>query len=161
MANEEFDNNVFIKEVVGDLVKDPSEEKFMHIIAELVIRVNDEGEVPTAMMNELHIAFGLDPDIETDEVFSGEEEIGNHMIVVVTDDGQKWFPLYTSREEIRDIPDSNDIRNVSIRTLLEKACEVDDVDGIIINPATDSVALRKVALGFILDHADGELRHAS
>lgn len=161
MAKEEFDNNVFIKDVVSDMVNDPCEEKFLHIIAELIIRVNEDGEVPAVMMNELHIVWGLDPDVETDEVFAGDEDIGNKMIVVVTDDGNKWFPLYTSRDEMKEVPDSNDIRDIPIRTLLEKACEVDDVDGIIINPSTDSVALHKMALEFILDHADGELRHAS
>ena len=157
---EEFDNNVFVKDVVSDMVNDPSEEKMIHVIAELIIRVNDEGEVPMAMMNELHIAWGFSPDIETEEVFSGDEEIGNRMVVVVTDDGSQWIPLYTSRDEIQDIPYSNDIRNVPIRTLLEKACDVEDIDGILINPHTDSLALRKPALELILDHADGELRHA-
>ena len=161
MANsEEFDNNVFIKDVVSDMVNDPSEEKLMHVIAELIIRVNDEGEALMAMMNELHIAWGFSPDIETEDVFSGDEEIGNRMVVVVTDDDRQWIPLYTSRDDIRDLPDSNDIRNVSIRTLLEKACDAEDIDGIVINPHTESLALHKVVIELILDHADGEFRHA-
>ena len=160
MKNEEFDFNLCIKEVAGQMTKDPCYDNFLHVIAELIIRINDEGSVPMIMMNELHITWGFSPDIETDEVFAGDEKIGNRMSVLVTDDGCKWIPLFTSKDEFKDVPESNVVKDIPIRIILEYACDEDDVDGIIINPFTDSVALRKEALELVLDNADGSFRHA-
>ena len=157
---EEFDNNLFIKEVAEQFVKDPSEENFLQVVAELIVRINDEGTVPTVMMNELHIEFGFDPDIETDKVFAGDKKIGNRMAIFVTDDRCKWLPLFSTVEEIHDVPETNAIADVPIRTILENACDEEEIDGILINPFTDSIALRKEALVFILDNADGQFRHA-
>ena len=161
MKNEEFDNNLFIKEVAEQFVKDPSEENFLHVIAELIVRINDEGKAPTIQMNEFHIALGFDPDIETDKVFADDKKIGNRLAIFITDDGSKWLPLFSTVDEIRDVPETNAVADIPIKTILENACEEDGIDGIIINPFTDSVALRKEALMFILDNADGQFRHAS
>ena len=160
MDNEEFDFNHCIKEVAEQMAKNPCHDNFLHVIAELIIRINDEGEAPVVKMNELHIAWGFDPDIETDEVFAGDERIGNRMSVLVTDDGCKWTPLFTGKEELGDVPETNVVTDIPIRTILEYACDDEDIDGIIINPFSDSVALRKEALELILDNADGSVRHA-
>ena len=160
MANEEFDFNLCIKEVAEQMVKNPCYEYFLHVIAELIIRINDDGVAPMIMMNELHITLGFDPDIDADEVFAADESIGNRMSVLVTDDGCRWIPLYSSRDELNDVPETNVVKDIPIRTILEYAYDEEAVDGIIINPFTDSVALRKEAIKIVFDNADGSISHA-
>ena len=160
MANEEFDFNLCIKEVAEQMVEKPCYENFLHVIAELIIRINDDGVAPMIMMNELHITLGFDPDIDADEVFAADESIGNRMSVLVNDDGCRWIPLYSSRDELRDVPETNVVKDIPIRTILEYAYDEEGVDGIIINPFTDSVALRKEALKIVFDNADGSISHA-
>ena len=161
MNNEEFDYNMCIKEVVGQMLDDPSYDNFLHVIAELIIRVNDEGCVPTLMLNEIRIVWGVEPDTELEDVFPEDNGMGNKIVAFSSNrDGLKWLPIFTSREEVGDYAETNTVKYVPIREILERAYEDDDAAGIIINPNTDGFALRKEAIEIILNNSDGSVRHA-
>ncbi len=159
--NDKFDFNVFLKDAVTEMVNNPCEENYMPVIVELLMRVNDEGTVPTPFQNEMHVVFGFDTDIEIEDIFPEDMEMGNKVIVLYDKEfGYKWLPLYTGREEIQTDPESVTVRNMPIRELMEQVLDNEELMGIIINPDTDCLVVCRDALEFILDNADGEIRHA-
>ena len=69
---DEFLNALYIKEIVEDFYADQTEEKRFSIAGHLFLRMNEGGKAPMPLLNITRIVFGLNPELETDEVFSGE-----------------------------------------------------------------------------------------
>ena len=113
------------------------------------------------MLNEIRIVWGVEPDAEFKDVFAEDNEMGNKIVAFSSNrDGLKWLPIFTSREEVGDYAETNAVKLVPIREILEKAYEDADAAGIIINPNTDGFALCKEAIEIILNNSDGCVRHA-
>ena len=162
MNNDGFDYNLCIKDVVEQMLEDPCYDNFLHVIAELIIRVNDEACVPTPMQNEIHMVWGVEPDAKLEDVFPENTDMGNHIVSFSSDrDGLKWLPIFTSREEVGEYAETNTVKDVPIREILERAYEDDKFAGVIINPNTDGFAIFKETIEIILDSSDGSIRHAS
>lgn len=159
--NGKFDFNILLKDAVTEMVKNPCEENYLPVIAELIMRVNDGGTVPVPFQNEMHVALGFDPDMEIEDVFPEDMEMGNNVTVLYdTEFGYKWLPLYTGREEILRDRKEVTVKDMSIRELIEQALDNEELMGIIINPDNDCLVVCRDALEFILDNADGEIPHA-
>ena len=159
--NDEFDYNLFIKDVVEDMKKNPSDEAFLHVLAELIMRVNDEGTVPTPIQNEIRVVLFVDSDTEIDDVFPSDMEMGNRIVVLEYDnDGSRYLPLYTGREELKKLEGTNAVKDIPIRDIFEQVLDSNEFAGVIINPDTDCLFIYREAIEFILDNADGQFRHA-
>ena len=155
---EEKNYNLDIKNAVEEMKKNSSDECFIRLMVELIIRINDEGTVPTPFQNEFRVVWGIGPDTELSDVFSEDENMGNKIVVIATDNDRcEWLPLYTSREELRELAETNTVREVPIREIVEQALCDDEFSGIIIKPRTDGLVLHKEALKAILKYADDRL----
>lgn len=72
----------------------------------------------------------------------------------------KWLPLYTGREELLRDRENVTVKDMPIRELIEQALDNEELMGIMINPDNECLVVCRDALKFILDNADGEIRHA-
>ena len=150
---DELMNTMYIKEIVEEANKENSEDNVVSVFLHLMLRVKEEGLAPMAFQNPISFLLGLDPDMELEDVFEG---IGDteERFVVLEDNGFKWIPLFTDRTEMADLEQTNKVREVPIRDILEEAAYKDGIVGIVINPFTDGFAIFKPILESMLEEID-------
>ena len=152
-------NEIYIKDFAKRMADEPSEEAWVGLMAEFVIRMDNDGTVPVPLMDMTFVSLELNPYADFDEVIP-DEVIREYYFVLVGDrDGHKWMPLFTGREELQDLVNSNEVKDIPIRTVFEKACDDEHedmiVEGIVVNPFTDSIRIPKKLAAYLLENADG------
>ena len=98
---DEFLNTLYIKEIVEEFYADQTEEKCFNISGHLILRMNEYGKAPMPLVNITRIAFGLNPELEMNEVFS--VEVPEIFITYNGKDGTKWLPLFTDRRDRKSV----------------------------------------------------------
>lgn len=149
---DEFLNDLYIKEIVEEFYADQTEEKCFSIAGHLFLRMNEGGKAPMSLLNITRIVFGLNPELETDEVFSGE--VPEIFIAYYGKNGTKWLPLFTDRSEMKGLEKTNPVKEVPITEIISKAVESEEFAGVIINPETDNYVLVKDTCIFLLEKAE-------
>lgn len=149
---DEFLNTLYIKEIVEEFYADQTEEKCFSIAGHLFLRMNEGGEAPMPLLNITRIVFGLNPELEIDEVFSGE--VPELFIAYYGKNGTKWLPLFTDRSEMKGLEKTNPVKEVPITEIVSKAVESEEFAGVIINPETDNYVLVKDACIFLLEKGE-------
>ena len=152
-SKDEFLNNMYIKDSIKECMASEDKDPSM-VFVELILRLNEAGKAPMPLMNFTSIVFELDPDVEIEDIFDGGPEPDEMFVYVEDEDGSKWFPLFTDREEIGVEARDNAVKEVPIREIFEKAIYTPGIKGIIINPHTDGLAISNEGLEFMLDKAD-------
>lgn len=147
---DELYNTMYIKEIIQEFYEDETPEKCFNICGHLLIRMAEGGLVPMPLINIVRIAFALDPDSEMEDLFP-KGNYPEEFVYVTLDDGTRWLPLFTDREEFKDVVKDNLVKEVPIRDIIEQAFERADIEGVIINPETEHYVLIKEALEFLLD----------
>ena len=88
----------------------------------------------------------INPIVVDDDV----QEDSDLVDVVVDDDGNEWFPLYTDDDELGQGVTSGIVMNAPIKVILENAFNSDRVQGVVINPFSEKMILSKQAVEIIL-----------
>ena len=143
-------NNTYIKEAAQKFIKSEEPEEMFLLIAQILCRIKDDGTAPTPMMNSTDIVWGVPPDVELEDVFPAEENRERRSCIIEVD-GEKWFPLFTDTDELDGLEDTNVVEDVPIRTIIELAFDDGEVAGLVINPNSEALAMRKELLFVILD----------
>ena len=151
-TTDEFLNTLYIKEIVEVFYADQTEEKCFNIAGHLILRMNEGGKVPMPLVNITRIVFGLDPEMDTDEVFP--DDVPEIFIAYNGKDGTKWLPLFTDRSEMKGLEKTNPVKEVPITEIIRKAFESEEYAGVIINPETVDYVLVKDACKFLLEKAE-------
>ena len=160
MGKEEFDLYEYFDDAVTQMRDDPCLENFSHVVAALALLVYKDCEVPTPLRDEVHVVWSFNHDIEIEDAFPEDMEVGNRIVVMSDGDGCKWLPVYTNKEELIDLAETNAVTNMPVREILEQVLEDEKFEGVIINPDTTCLAIYRETVEFILDHADGEFLDA-
>lgn len=150
---DEYINNMYIKDSIIECKESEDMDPSM-VFVEIILRMNEEGKAPIPLMDITRIVFELDPDVEIDDIFDGGPEPDEVFAFIETEDGNRWFPLYTDREELDSYARNSAIREVPIRDILEKAISTPGIKGVIVNPHTDGFAIRNEGVEFMLNRAD-------
>ena len=148
-------NKMYIKEPAKDFIDSEEPEAMFLLIAQIVARIHDEGTAPTPIMNSTEIVWGVPPDVELEDVFSEDHEMKRRSCLVEVD-GEKWFPLFTDIDELEGLEETNVVEDIPIKTIIKLAFEDGEVSGIVINPNSEALAMRKELLYVILDILDRE-----
>ncbi|MBR6210856.1 MAG: SseB family protein [Clostridiales bacterium] len=146
-------NTVYIKEVIGAFTECPDDDNALMIFAHLLFRISKNGKAPVALKNEMRIAWDFDPDAVPEDVFESMPE-PDTTFVVCNDEGEQWMPLFTSREEMGELAESNEVVEVPIREILEKLCDDPALAGLVINPETDKFAIDRDGVKYLLEEVD-------
>ena len=148
--DDEYMNTVFIKEAVEEYREKEDEMNPMVVFAGIISRMEEDGKAPMPLMNLIHVIWGFDPNLELEEIFAGEAKPDDLFVTVTDPDGKKWLPLFTSVAEIEGPERKNKIKEVPIKTIMERAIITPGISGIVINPYTDGLSVFKPALEFML-----------
>lgn len=148
-------NQIYIKEAAQEYLKTDEPEDMFLLIAQIVVRIHDEGTVPVPMMNSTSVVWGVPPDAELEDVFPSDEEPGRRSCLIDYE-GEKWFPLFTDVEELGGLEETNIVEDIPIRTVIELAFNEEDISGIVINPNSEALAMRKELLYVILNIVENE-----
>lgn len=146
-------NNKYIKDSIKECRESEDMDSAM-VFVEIILRMTEAGTAPMPLMDITRIVFELDPDIEVEDIFDGGPEPEEVFVYIETEDGSKWFPLYTDMSEIGVDARDNAVREVPIRNILEKAVYTPGIKGIIVNPHTDGLAISNEGVEFMLERAD-------
>ena len=87
----------------------------------------------------------------------GKEGLGEGLAQgqdVCNDEGEQWMPLFTSREEMGELAESNEVVEVPIREILERLCDDPALAGLVINPETDKFAIDRDGVKYLLEEVD-------
>ena len=149
-----------LKDFVTAFEKEPTDARAGEVMFYLTILMGCEEKAPVPLMNVTRIALDFNPDTEIEDVFDDSPYPEDHIIVVESEDGRRWFPIFTDRKELNGTEKTNVVREVPIRSILEEAIKAEVIDGIMINPETNAFAIVKEALPFLLEKADelGEIK---
>lgn len=142
-------NQIYIKEAVQEYLKSDEPEDMFLLIAQIVERIHDGGTVPVPMMNSTNIVWSVPPEAELEEVFPADEE-PERKSCLLEYEGEKWFPFFTDVDELGGLEETNVVEDIPIRTVIELAFNDEDVSGIVINPNSEALAMRKELLYVIL-----------
>jgi len=146
-------NTVYIKEVIGAFTECPDDDNALMIFAHLIFRISKNGKAPVALEDEMRVVWDFNPDAVPEDVFERLPEQGT-TFVVSNEDGEKWMPLFTSREEMGELAESNEVIEVPIREILERVCDDPALAGLVINPETDGFAIDRDGVRFLLERVD-------
>lgn len=159
MKNKNIENNelietTFLKESVEEYLKDPDDERAVYVMSHLALLAGTGAKALMPLLDLTFCVLDFNPDTEAEDLFENGPEPEELFTFYESDDGRKWFPLFTDRNELGDVEKTNAVRAVTVRSIIEKALESEVIDGIMINPNSDSFALSKVTFEFLLEKAD-------
>ncbi|MCI5500792.1 MAG: SseB family protein [Lachnospiraceae bacterium] len=132
LKDEGLKGNEKIENAIASLQADASEERLAHTLTVIRRRMRENGQFIVAV-----------------EPPSGEEQI--KVQDVKTPDGKNWWMAFTSFEE--ELKGSNSVMSTfltDINKMFTSALEVDEIDGIIINPWNRTIMLDKNLISIIL-----------
>lgn len=151
----DYKENLVIKIALEEFRRNDKEDAFIDLVLQFVLLIGDGGTAPTPIETEMQIVSDSDKSFEVRDIFSSKPKRDYHIVIWNDKDGHKWVPLYTDRNELRRDDSAFAIKNASIRELFEEALFTKDIEGIIINPNSDSYGVGKELLRLILAAADG------
>ncbi len=148
----DYRDNQYIKMAVEKVLEEMTNENLLTLCNVLLRRMQDEGQVPTPMVDKNHVMDSLDPN----EIRMGEDITFDEQMRLVIDtmkDGQDhlWIPLFTDEDELYKGQTANIILNLPILDVLKSCLNTSDVQGIVINPFGRSLTLPKDILKMMLD----------
>ena len=126
---DKFKMNYFIKCHAQDFIENPNAGTMTNLLAELVIRIEDECEALVPM------------------VVDGERIYYD----TVTEERYEWIPMYTDWDELTKEQPTEYTLSQPIRSIIEDAFESRRAEGIVINLHSERVFLGKEELDWVLD----------
>ena len=146
-----YKENDRIKACVAEFHVKEDGESATKVLLSIVERILNEGEAPTPMVD--HSDFFNQLTLETileKKEFVTDREVRMTVDLMQSSDEKKWIPLFTGNEEIDKGITTNIRMNVPIRDLVNCAFSYSDVEGLVINPFGESMALPKGILSVLL-----------
>ena len=126
---DEYKMNFFLKQHAKAFVENPNAGTMTNLLAEFVIRIEDECEALVPMVME-------ENRIHYDTISDGQNE---------------WIPMYTDWDELTKEQPTEYTMSVPIRTIVKDAFESKRAEGIILNLHSEEVFIGKAELDWVLD----------
>lgn len=153
--NEEL-NRMSIKEPLEQYLKTDEPEDMLMLLANISVRINENGTVPAPMKEATRIVLGFDPDMELEDLFSPDDEPVRTSFLITDEDGETWLPLFTGYDELGSTGRDNAIVDRPILDIVTEAFEDGNIAGLVINPCSNAFSLRKELLYVILHLLEDE-----
>lgn len=123
--------NEKIENAIAGLQKEPTQEMLAHTLTVIRRRMKENGQLIIAV-----------------EPPKGDGQI--RLQAIQTEDGKKWWAAFTSFEE--ELKGGGSVKSTfmtDIRKFFESALQVDEIEGIIINPWNRTIMLSKELIKII------------
>ena len=143
-----------LKDFIAEYEIDHIDEKAIDVMFYLAVLMGEDSKAPMPLMNVIRVALDLNPDTEIEDVFEDGPEPEELFVFIESEDGRRWFPIFTDMKEIDGAEKTNAVREVPIKSIVEAALDAEVIDGIMINPNSDAFAIADFALEFLLEKAE-------
>ena len=133
--DETLKGNELIEEAICALQGEPSQEMLAHTLTVIRRRMNEDGQ----------LIVSVEPPKPGDTS-------SIQLRAVKTGDGSLWWSAFTSFDE--EMKGSDGVMSAfmtDIRKLFESALEVDEIEGVIINPWNKTIMLDKNLISIVLN----------
>lgn len=147
---DELMNDVYIKETAQKFIASDEPEDLLELAVQIMMRIKENGTSPAPLMNVTNICWTLDGNVELEDVFEHDDEFPQKVCLIEDEHGEQWMPLYTECAEIEGLDENHEIIDRPILETVIEALERDDLSGLLINPFSEGLALRKEVLYAIL-----------
>lgn len=151
-TEDETLNSVFIKDYLKTYFENETEENAFMIYGQLMLRICEGGKAPMPLMNITNVALSLDPDVEAEDMFPDMPE-SELYVKIKGVNGRYWLPLFTDRSEMQGLTDTNQVKEVPIKEIVELAHSLPGLNGVLINPFTDGFTLVQEQLAIMIETA--------
>ena len=151
-TEDETLNSVFIKDYLKTYFENETEENAFMIYGQLMLRICEGGKAPMPLMNITNVALSLDPDVEAEDMFPDMPE-SELYVKIKGVNGRYWLPLFTDRSEMQGLTDTNQVKEVPIKEIVELAHSLPGLNGVLINPFTDGFTLVQEQLDIMIETA--------
>ena len=151
-TEDETLNSVFIKDYLKTYFENETEENAFMIYGQLMLRICEGGKAPMPLMNITNVALSLDPDVEAEDMFPDMPE-SELYVKIKGVNGRYWLPLFTERSEMQGLADTNQVKEVPIKEIVELAHSLPGLNGVLINPFTDGFTLVQEQLAIMIETA--------
>ncbi len=154
--NEENEllETTYLKDSVVEYLEDPFDERAFYVMTHLAVLAGTGARAFMPLLNLTRCVLDFNPDTEAEDLFEDGPEPEELFMFVESEDGRRWFPLFTDKNELDGAEKTNAVRAVTVRSIIEAAMDSEAIDGIIINPNSDSFALSKITFEHMLELAD-------
>jgi len=153
-------NIELIKEPLKKYLQTDDPEDFFAMIINIYERMTADGTVPSPMKTEPRIVVGIDPDLEIEDVLPSDKGPLQRSGLIEEEDGNKWIPLFTDSSELGKLSKTTVLVERPIREIVTEAFENENLSGMVINPYSDALSLRKEIIYVILQLDDDGLEGA-
>ena len=131
----------YLKESVAEYLEEPSDERAFYVVMHLAALAGTGAKALMPLLDLTLLAMDFNPDTEPEDLFEDGPDPEELFMFVESEDGHRWFPLFTDKGELGGVEKTNAVRAVNVRSIIEAAMEYEAFDGIIINPNSDNFAL--------------------
>ena len=131
-TDKTLQGNNKIESAIAALQQEPSQEMLAHTLTVIRRRMNEHGE----------LIIAIDP---------SSAASGLQVQAIQTDDGRKWWAAFTSFEE--ELKGGGSVQSTfltDIDQLFHSALQVNEIEGIILNPWNRTIMLDKNLINIIL-----------
>ena len=149
-TEDEVLNSVYIKDYIKAYFENETEENAFMIYGQLMLRICEGGTAPMPLCNIVNITWNLDPDAEAEDMFADIPD-SELYLKIKGNNGRYWLPLFTDRSEMQGLAETNAVKDVPIKDLVELAHSLPGLNGILINPFTDGFTLVQEQLALMLE----------
>ena len=153
----DYKENLFIKFAVEQALETRNVDELMQLIAQLIVRIRDEGEAPTPMEDLNNVMGQVDfLSMIAGDRFVLDKGLRLRISKLTDENGKDWIPLFTDVDELEKQRTSNIVMNMPIRSIVEDGYYAKTVEGVVINPFGQSLRLDKRVLEIIVKNIGGE-----
>lgn len=149
-------NRMLIKEPLERYLKTNEPEDMLMLLANISVRINDNGTAPSPMTEATRIVLGFDPDMELENLFSPDDEPVRTSCIITDEDGDTWLPLFTGRGELGNFAKNYTITDRPVLDIITEAFNDSSITGLVIDPCSNALSLKKELLYVILHLLDKE-----
>lgn len=145
LKDNELKGNELIENAIEALQKEPSEEMLAHTLTVIRRRMNDNGQFIIAVEPPM-------PGYPSEHgKISCQQGYGLQLKAVKTADEKLWWTAFTSfDEEVKGADSVMSTFMTDIRKLFDTALNVDEIEGIILNPWNRTIMLDKKLIKIII-----------
>ena len=152
--NDNMLDVTLLKEALEVFREYPTETNAVVVMKSMTILTGMGKKVQMPLINLTRCVLDFNPDTEVEDLFEEGPKPEELFVFVESEDGRRWFPLYTDKDELGDVEKTNAVRAVTIRSVMETTLDIESIDGIMINPDSDAFAVSKEAFEFMLEQAE-------
>lgn len=155
LKNQRYENNQYIKYAVNQIYENQNIENLTLLLDVLMKRMDEQGEVPTPLVDVNHLVDQLDLNqVVEGKTFSFAGDMRLRFDTMQDKAGKQWIPLFTDEEELERQPTTNVSANIAIEAILRNGLNNPEVEGVVINPFGQPYTIDKTVLEIVMRRYD-------